>query len=325
MADNDFEMFELIDVSEPQAPRKEIEIIEEALKIRRRDWIKSHMSYIYAVIGIIMVAVIAFVIYFYFSSTNPMSCFIRSLSKDFGTSFDFDVQMTEDGEAVMSYEGSISLDRSKHALQAHYDADYGDYTFTGETYAVEKLAMRGTYYEDEWTVSECTDDIQDFFDFDRDFRSGGFDGGAFLRFTKLTSNYSTRELNKFVGIMKNRFSADSDFAAISSEQIDGGTLYTYDVDLNAIFEMIRNNGASVFYRATDYDTFVAMYDNNKNTVQNAECTISFFVNSDGYMSSFDISVITEGTEYGLSCRMSNFGTAEVELSDDFYEAAMIEQ
>ena len=48
--------FEPIDVSEPRAPIKEMDVIEEALAIRRRDWIKIHRSYIFAVgVGLVVV------------------------------------------------------------------------------------------------------------------------------------------------------------------------------------------------------------------------------------------------------------------------------
>lgn len=321
--DDDYSEFEAIDVSQPRAPVKEMDIIEEALAIRRRDWIKTHLSYIYAVVGVIIVGLIVFGIYMYFQSTNPMSRFIGSLSKDFSTSFHYDVAVTEDDKPMMSYSGNIAVDRSKHSVESLYEADYNSYTYTGAVYAHDKTAAKGSYYNNRWDTHECSDNVQDFFDFDKAFRSGGFDGGAFLRFTGLTSEYSTRELNSAVGVLKKRLSTNSPIATIKSEKVEGGTRYHYDINIYELFSMIKNDGASIFYRATDYDKFVALFDENKSIIENTKCTAFFVVDSAGYMSSFEMTVTTEGRSYGLKCRMSDFSTAEVAIPDAFLKAAQL--
>lgn len=321
-ADDDDE-FEAIDVSEPRAPVKEMEIIEEALAIRRRDWIKTHLSYIYAVIGVIVVGLIVFGIYMYYQSTNPMSRFVGSLSKDFSSSFDYDVKVTEDDKPVMSYTGAISVNRSKHEVESVYQADYNSYTYTGAVYAHEKTAVKGSFYNNRWTTHDCADSAQDFFEFDKAFRSGGFDGGAFLRFTGLTSDYSTRELNAMVKVLKKRLSTNSSIATITTEKIEGGTRFDYTINVYELFSMIKENGASVFYRATDYDKFAALFEANKAIIEAADCKITFIVDSAGYMTAFDMTMVTDGKSYGLSCRMSNFSNAEVELPDGFMKAAQL--
>ena len=321
--DDDYSDFEAIDVSEPRAPIKEMEVIEEALAIRRRDWIKKHLSYIYAVVGVIVVGLIVFGIYIYYQSNNPMSRFIGSLSKDFFTSFHYDVTVSENDKPMMHYKGDIAVDRAKHSIESLYEADYNSYTYTGAVYARDKNAIKGSYYNNKWTTHECADNVQDFFDFDKAFRSGGFDAGAFLRFTGLTSEYSTRELNSAVGLLRKRLSTNSPIATIKTEKAEGGTHYHYDINLYELFSMIRNDGASVFYRATDYDKFVALFEANKSIIENSKCTVDFLVNSAGYMSSFEMIVMTEGQSYGLSCEMSDFSTAEVEIPDAFLKAAQL--
>lgn len=321
--DDELEDFEAIDVSEPRAPVREMDIIEEALAIRRRDWVKMHLSYIYAIIGVVVVGLIVLGIYLYYQNANPMSRFVSSLSKDFSSSFNYEVQVTEDDKAVMSYDGSINVNRSKHELEAIYEADYNRYTYTGAVYARNKNAVKGSFYNGKWTTRDCSDNAQDFFEFDKAFRSGGFDGGAFLRFTGLTSDYSTRELTEMVGVLKKRLSTDSPIATIKSDRVEGGTRYTYDIDLYELFTLIQENGASVFYRATDYDKFVKLFEDNKSIIQNADCTLTFVVDSAGYMSSLDLTVDSEGKSYGLSCRMSDFAKAEVEIPDSFFKAAQI--
>ena len=321
--DDEYTEFEAIDVSEPRAPVKEMDIIEEALAIRRKDWIKTHLSYIYAVVGVIVVGLIVFGIYMYFQSTNPMSRFISSLSKDFSTSFHYDVAVTEDDKPMMHYTGDIAVDRGKHSIKSLYQADYNSYTYTGAVYAQDKSAVKGSFYNNKWNTHECADNVQDFFDFDKAFRSGGFDGGAFLRFTGLTSDYSTRELNKAVGVLKKRLSTNSSIATIKSEKAEGGTRYHYDINLYELFSMIRNDGASIFYRATDYDKFVALFEANKAVIENTKCTADFLVDSAGYMSSFEMAVTTEGRSYGLKCEMSGFSNTTVEIPDAFLKAAQL--
>ena len=51
-------LFEPVDVSEPRAPIKELDVIEEALAVRRRDWVKSNRTYIFAGVGLVVVILI---------------------------------------------------------------------------------------------------------------------------------------------------------------------------------------------------------------------------------------------------------------------------
>ena len=304
---DDDSLYEPIDVSEPRAPIREIDVIEEALAIRRRDWIKSNLTYIFAGIGIVVVVLIALLINMFFQNSNPMSRFTASLSKNFNSSFRFNIQMTEDDEPMMSYDGAIDVSRSKHTAKATYEADYNRYQFSGAVYADKATAKKGTYYQKKWLIRECLDNAQDFFDFDRDFRSGGFDAGSFLRFTGLTSDFSTRELNTFINTLMKRLSTDSAIATITSEKVDGEERFHYDISLQALFEMIKSDGASVFYRATDYDTFCRVYEENKDAIADAKCTLDFSVNNAGNMTMLEAKIAVNGKAYGMTCRMSDFG------------------
>lgn len=323
LADNekDNSYFESIDVSEPLTPRKEKEIIREAVAMQRRDWIKAHMTYIFAAVGVIVVALIVFFIYMYYQNSNPMGRFVSSISKDFGTSFDFDVKITEDGTDMMRYTGAVEFDRSKYALEALYDADYGRYTYTGAVYADNTGAAKGSLYKEKWSVYECSEQVQNFFEFDRSVSSGRFNSGALLRFTGLSPYYSADELESFVGVLRKRLSIDSAIAAITSSKVDDGTRYDYDINLYELFSMIQEDGAPVFYRLTDYDKFTSAFHENIQSIQNAKCTVSFFVDASGYMTQLDMTVTADDTQFGLSCAMSNFGSAEVEVPQDFLNAA----
>lgn len=320
---NDVFEFHSVDVSEPREPVSESEAVETALANRRREWLKMHRNYIFAGIGIVFVALIVFGIYLYFQSTNPMSRFNAALAKDFSSSFHYDIHVTENDKSVMHYDGAISIDRSKHDLQSLYEADYNSYTYTGAVYAHGKDKVKGSYYDKKWVIRDCADSVQDFFDFDKDFRAGKFNTGAFLRFTKLTSDYSTEELNKTIGVLKQRLSTNSPIATIKTQNIEGGKRYDYTINLYELFSKIKEDGAPVFYRATDYDKFVALFDANKTILEKASCTASFEIDSAGYLTNFNITVTAEGQSFGLSCTMSDFSTAEVEIPESFFKAAQI--
>ena len=315
--------FHPIDVSEPREPISESEAFEEAKANHRREWFRRHRTIIFAGIGLVVVALIVFGIYLYFQHTNPMSRFTASLAKDFSSSFRYEIKVTEDDKPVMSYDGTISVDRDKHDITALYQADYNRYTYTGAVYARGKDNVKGVYYDKKWAIRDCADSVQDFFDFDKDFRAGKFNTGAFLRFTKLTSDYSTDELNKTIGVLKQRLSTDSPIATITTQNVGGGKRYDYTISLYELFSGIKKEGAPIFFRATDYDDFAALFEANKSILENAECTASFETDSAGYLTSFDLTVKSEGKSYGLSCVMSDFSSAEVDIPESFFTAAEI--
>lgn len=315
--------FRSVDVSEPRDPISESEAFEEAQANYRREWFRAHRTVIFAGIGVVLVALIVFGIYLYFQSTNPMSRFNAALAKDFSSSFHYDIKVTEDDKPVMSYDGAISIDRGKHDITALYQADYNSYTYTGAVYAHGKDNVKGSYYNDKWAIRDCAEGVQNFFDFDKDFRAGKFNTGAFLRFTKLTSDYSTTELNKTINVLKQRLSTNSTIATINTQNVDGGKRYDYTINLYELFLKIKEDGAPVFYRATDYDSFAALFDANKSVLENAECTASFEIDSAGYLTNFNIAVKAEGRSYGLSCAMSDFSSAEVTIPESFFKAAQI--
>ena len=104
---DDSSYFQPVDVSEPRAVRKEIDIIEEALAERRRDWVKTHMIYLYAVIGVVIVGIIFLFIHVYNQNTNPISRLISASSKNFGSSFDYEVTLSENDKNVIDRKSVV--------------------------------------------------------------------------------------------------------------------------------------------------------------------------------------------------------------------------
>lgn len=315
--------FKTIDVSEPTTPRKETEIIQEQITLERKAWITSYKKLIYGVIGIVLVALIALFIYFFYQGTNPMSRLVSSSAKNFGTSFEFAVQMSKNDDVVMRYDGSISVDRSKRSIEALYDAVYTDYSYKAAVYSDGTNAVRGSYLDGKWIIRDDSDKIRDFFDFDTDYRNGGFDSGALLRFTELTSDYSAEQLDELVKLLRDRLSTNSTLAVISSQNTEQGTQYEYIVDLSSVLKLIADEGAPLFYRSSDYDRFRERYLANIDNIGDAQMRIAFTTDAGGYLSYFGISLDTGTDEYSFICDMSSFSEAEVAVPDDFLKAAKI--
>lgn len=318
---DELETFDPVDVSEPQEIYRERDLIRKALELRRLEWLRSHMMLVFILIGVIIVGLTVFFIQMYFVDVNPVKRFSSALYKDFGAPFRYDISLTENGESQMHYDGTISVDRSGHSIEALYEADYNDYTYTGAAACEGNSGVAGYLYEGEWSTHDCTELALNFFDFDADFRTGGFDCGAFIRFTGLTSDYSISDTAKIIAVVKKRLSMDSTLATITGESTDNGEHYHYDVDLYQLFLLVKQDGAAMFARSADYDAFKESFEHNKGVLENSKCTIDFFIDNDGYMTSFDLNVTAQDVTYGLSCKMSDFGTAAVALPDEFLKAA----
>lgn len=313
------------DVSVPTDPRREIDIIEEEIAQRRRSWIRSHMNMIYAIVGVLVVGLIFLGIHWYNETHNPMSRMISTSAKDFGSSFDFDVTVEKNGVAVMRYGGTYAMDSGDQTVRAVYDAQYTDYQYKNVVYteATGLQSYKGNYYNGQWTIGDCTDKVQDFFDFYDDYRHGSFDGGSFLRFAGLTSKYSSSELGRFVDMLKDRLGSNSSVSTYSTSRTDGKTSYTFDIDLDGLFRLITTDGASLFFRSTDFDRFCARYKANADIIKEAGCKMSYTANAAGYMENFSIRLDVGEEEYAVYCTMSNFATAVPNIPADFYEAAAV--
>lgn len=319
LADNELEKFEPADVSRPVETRKESEILAELKAEYRRRWIREHLTLIFIAVGLVAVGLVFLIIHLYNQDANPVNRLMSASAKDFSTPFDFEVALTVDDKPVMSYKGSVDSDGRNHKAEIAYDADYNEYTFKGAVYADPNLAAKGYYYDKEWTVRDCEERISNFFDFDGDLRRGEFDAGSLLRFTDLTSHYSSKELNKFFKVVKEKLASDSPVAKITTEKKDDGTVYRYDVSPVELFDMISKEGASLFYSADEYNWFREKLEGNREVIENAECVITYTINKDGYLTDFDITVSYSGHSYGLNCDMSSFGNTKVELDPAFLE------
>ena len=305
--------------------QKEIEIIEEEIRQRRKTWIRSHMTMFYIIAGVILAAAIFFGIKWYQDSHNPISRFISASGKNLGTSFSFHITAEKNGETMMTYDGAIRINPSAQSVELAYDADYGDYSYRNAVYTNGAISYKGNYYNGQWTLSNCTERVQEYFDFYNDYKNGVFDGGSFLRFTGLNNYLYAAELNRFMDTVKGRLSSDSSIARITSSTDGGDTTYHYDVNLSELFELIRSQGAPVFYTSPDYNRFVAQIEANTENLEAASSWFEFTVNGSGYMSMLRLSIDTGKDTYNIDIRMDDFGSTEPDIPDDFYEAAAIQK
>jgi hypothetical protein len=275
--------------------------------------------------SVLLIGLISVGIKIYNDANNPLSRFNSASAKNLGSSFSFRLTAGLDGETLMSYDGAMKVKPSDQRVEVEYEADYGDYRYRNVLYTYETETYRGNYYNGQWTVDPVTDKVSDFFDFYTDYKVGRFDGGSFLRFTELSSQFSASELTSFVNSLKGRLSTESPAAKITFvHNNDGGDDYRYEISLLAIAEIIRDEGAPSFFRSRDYDNFVAKLEANRESLENAACSLSYSITSSGYLSNLVIELSGEDVAYTLRCEMGDFGTAEPDIPDEFYLAAHID-
>ena len=313
--------FEPVDVSEPREVRTEREIIAEERATYRRMWLREHRMYIFAVIGILLVLLIVFGVRLFHQNTNPWSRLMQASAKNFGTSFAFDMNVKEEEQPVMAYKGSIAVNREKQQLRVVYDAQYTDYSYSAATVADGQMFAAGNLYDGVWRVRDNSESVHDFFDFDTDYCKGTFDAGAFLRFTKLNGDYSATELQRFMETLSQRLAGDSDLAKIKTEKVENGTQYRYDFSVKALMDMIATDGASVFYRSSDYDKFREKYAANEGVAENSSCTLEYTISNNGYLTALNLNVTIGEQHFALELTAHDFGSAVVSLPEEFLSAA----
>lgn len=285
-----------------------------------RSFIKRNRGLLSILAGVLVVALVFFSINWYNGRNNPISRMVASCAKDLGGSFRFEVHTAKNGEDVMAYEGVFSADTGAHTVTVCYDASYPDYAYTAVIDTDEGVCTKGVYYQGKWMTEDVTQKLQDYYDFYADYRGGAFDSASFLRFTGLTSDYSPGPLDAFVKTLCSKIVSDKKFATVTTAKSEAGTTYTIDISPQAFFELIRDEGASIFFRSSDYDNFCMQYELGQDQIEDASCTLTFTVDSDGYLSELSFLNVIGGERYEVRCSMSEFGTAEAKIPDGFYAA-----
>lgn len=287
-------------------------------------WLKDHLYIFYIILGLLLICGIFFGVRYFKNASHPITRFMNASSKDFSSSFSFELEAQKNGETVMEYSGSYAADPSKQNLKAVYDADYGDYTFTGAVYSEGNTRINGNYYDGKWRVRDCSDKVINFFDFHTDYQKGQFDAASFLRFTELTFQFSPDELVKFMQLFKTRMDGNSPLAKLDITSEGSDKTYTFNIDMGEFFDMVRENGASVFYSVIEYDTFCALYEANEDIAGKADAVFRYTINGSGYLTDLYLSLEANGDEFSLHCTMDDFGSADPEIPQEFFEAEVIE-
>ncbi len=283
-------------------------------------WIKEHMAAVYIGAAILLIIAIFFGIRIYNNKNHPITKLMSASAKDFNSSFSFEVEADLNGKTMMKYTGTYEADAAKQNVKALYDADYGDYQYTGVVYSQGETRYSGSLYNGKWRVRDCSEKVLHFFDFNTDYKAGRFDAASFLRFTGLTSQYSADELNRFMKLFKSRMNGNSELADLSVTKEDDSRVYTYDISLSAFFELVRDKGASIFFSAIDYDAFCKLYEMNEQSVKSSECRFSYTINNGGWMSAAELTWTVDGDVYSIRSTMDDFGKVEVTIPDGFMDA-----
>lgn len=300
-----------LDVEKPESPR--------------RVWIKEHMTAIYIGAAILLIIAVFVGIRIYNSANHPIAKFMSASAKDFNSSFTFEAEASVDGKTVMSYSGAYEADPSKQNVEVIYDADYGDYTYTGAVYAEGETRVSGSLYDGKWRVRDCSEKVLNFFDFNTDYRAGSFDGASFLRFTELTSQFSAKELNSFMKLFKDRMSGSTALARLTVTSQNGEKTYSFDISVSEFFDLVRDKGASIFFSAIDYDAFCALYELNESAVKSSDCRFSYTIDSKGSMTALSLSLTVGGETYAVSCKIDDVGSTKVDIPRKFFEALVAQQ
>jgi len=297
------------------------EFIREQIRLSRVEWFNEHRTLLFAAVGIALALLIFLCIRVYNSNHNPATWLVQSCVKDFGTSFDFDITLSQGDSPAMKYVGSADFDRSAKSAKVLYDADYVSYTYQGALYAGDDKAIKGTLYKEKWTVEDCSDQVRDFFALDKSMKNGRLDAGALLRFLGMTSDFSSEEIDRFSKRFSGLLASDSALATVKAESVDGGARYSYEISVGELFRILVEDGAPLFFHSSDYNAFKERYMANKRTLDKKVCKMSYVIDKEGYLSAFDMEINADDIVYRLDCSMSDFGKAEVELPAGFLEAA----
>ena len=304
-------------------PRKvNVEIRNYETELPYIPWIKRYPVVAIVIAAILILSLTIGGITYFYRKSNPVSRFVSALTKDIESSCAFDVTATYNDEQVMHYTGAVASDTRRQSLRIALDAEVTDYSYRNVVYTSGKTSYFGNYYNGQWTVSDCSPRVLDFYDFYADFRYNHFDAGAYLRFFDKTSEYNADELKKAVEKLLKQFASSNDLSNLTISNTEDGTVYTYTPDVYAMAKEIENRGGSVFFSADGYALYSKRVGLNEEALKDAQVRLSYTISSGGYLTDLEFSIESNGEKYELDCTMSDFGV-EPEISEDFFSAAGI--
>ncbi len=279
-------------------------------------------------IGALVVFIIVFAIIYFNSSNNVLKSFVDASSKNFDcSSFSYNVSTKLNGVSQMEYEGDIEFDLNGQILKSVYSADYTEYTYDTVVHCESTQSYRGNYYDGKWIVDSYSDKALDFFDFYRDYRKHEFDAGAALRFTGLNSTFSAQGFDASFDDIVNELTKPKNIDSVLCVQTvtsDKGTTVTMTPQLEQVFDIIVDEIGSAYLSANEYTQFLQTVENSRDNLHSAEAVISYTITADGYLSDILVNYTIGNDTYEINIEMSDFGVAQVDVPDSFYEAAGIE-
>ena len=143
----------------------EIGLIRDEIATERKEWIRSHRLLFIVVASVLIIVLIFIGMKFYNDAKNPLSRFISASANNLGSSFSFHITAETNGEALMTYDGTMKVIPSDQRVEIEYKADYTNYSYTNVLYTYDTETYKGNYYNNQWTMSTVTEKVEDFFDF----------------------------------------------------------------------------------------------------------------------------------------------------------------
>ncbi len=298
-----------------------IDIYEE----EQPSWISTHLPVVFAGIAVILIAVTAVIITMLVSKNTPVKQLMRAFSSSLDSSCSFHIDAQIDQKPVMTFDGAVKTDSRTREVQVSYDAVYPEYTYQGVILTQNGLSYKGNCLSGQWTVSDDTQNVLDFFDFYTDFQNGDFDTSSFLRYFGLTDQYSAIEFQKLINELLPRFSSSNSLSHLTIENnSDGSTTYSYAPDIKELIAVLSDSSAPVFSKSSDYEKFKKTVELNQKTIDSAVASMVFDIDQNRRMTSLKLQIKTEQTEYTFDITFSGFSNTNVAIPAGFYEAAHLE-
>ena len=285
-------------------------------------WYVTHRPLVFIGVGIILMAVVAICITVYISKNTPVAKLSYALSKDIDSGCDFHIEAALNEEPQMTFDGSAKITGQEVTLT--YDADYVDYTYQGVALTQEGMNYAGSYYQDQWHITEINSKVLDFMDFYVDLRHAYFDTGSLLRFLGVTEKYSSVEFGSLLSKVFPRFATENNLTHMQLTETSESATYSYQIDMEAFLSLLEEKSASAFFKSSDYEKFYEKIELNRNTLSRAKVQMSFeILKHGGYLDHIHLLLESDGQRYTLDVEFFNFSEPTHTVPESFYEAAAI--
>ena len=274
--------------------------------------------------AVALVVLVFAIIFLVNTASSSLEKFNKAVVKNFESdSFDYHISAGIDDKTLMDYEGSLVFELDTQTFESVYHATYENYEYDSVTYAHGADAFSGSYYGGKWSVENFTNKALDFFSFYRNYEKGKFDAGSAVRFTGLNNTFDAVQLQYSIENMIKELSgsyAQKHILCQSVETDENGTTITFEPKNDEVADIVLNNISSAFTSAKEFEKFKEVIEGSTDNLSKSQTVISFTISRDKYLTDIHLAHTVNGKCYKIDVKMSNFGSAEVEIPDSFMVA-----